>query len=345
VHLFIFFGAFLLPAVALVVDAWWRTRGAGPAGGFGVLAALVPVALSLAWAVAILVAVAVNLVPEDQLPAIISPTAKPLHLVLYTLVTLGVLWVALRVVYRLRDENGNISSDWFVLVLIALAAVLFLVCETFYIRDVFNSRMNTVFKFYYQIWVLLAVAAAYGLYAIPRRWPRWAGGSVSAVAGVLILAALCYPLLAVPTKTGNFQLQPTLDGIAWMTGPFPGDLQAIHWLNEHVDGAPVILETVGGEWGDYSHISAMTGLPTVMGWAGHEWQWRGEYPGQRESDVKAIYEGDTATAQALLDQYDVTYVYVGTLERQDYTPETLAKFDTFMDVVYDADGVTIYKRR
>ncbi len=352
-HLFIFFGPFLVPVMALVLASWRRPavqpaaeRGAGPIGSLGPLASLMPVVLALAWTVAILLAIAAGLMPADQLPAITSLTAKPLHVLVYTLLTIGALWATLRAIHKPASADGNPRSDPFVLLLIALAAALLLICETFYIRDVFGSRMNTVFKLYYQVWVLLAVAAAYGLYAVPRRWPRWAGLTVEAISGLLILAALFYPLLAVPSKAGNFQGQPTLDGTAWLEGPYPGDLKAIRWLSEHVTGAPVILEAVGGEWGDYSRISAMTGLPTVMGWAGHEWQWRGEYPGQREADVKTIYETTSvATAQSLLAQYDVAYVYVGTLERRDYSPEALAKFAAFMDVVYDADGVTIYKRK
>ncbi|MBU0490686.1 MAG: hypothetical protein KKA73_07355 [Chloroflexi bacterium] len=342
-HLLVFFGPFLLLALALVVDGWRRSREIKGTGILGLLAVGVPVVLALAWVVAILVARMAGLVPDDQVPALTDLTAKPAHLVVYTLLAMAALWVLVRLM--LLPGNGNRTADRFVLLLVALSFVLLLICETFYIRDVFSSRMNTVFKFYYQAWVLLAIAAAYALYALPRRWPRWAGVTVTVVSGALVLAGLVYPLLAVPSKAGDFQREPTLDGTAWLAGSYPGDLKAITWLNEQVPGAPVILETVGGEWGDYSHISAMTGLPTVMGWAGHEWQWRGEYPSQREADVKAIYEGDTATARALLDQYNVMFVYVGTLERADYTPEALAKFATFMDVVYDVDGIVIYKRR
>jgi len=341
VHLFIFFGPFLVPAVALVLDGWQQSRGSGLPGNFGSLVLIVPVILALTWTVAILVGLRVNLVPADQLPALISLTAKPLHLVVYTLLAIGALRVALRVV--LKPATGD--SDRFVLILIALASLLLLLCETFYIRDVFSSRMNTVFKFYYQAWVLLAVAAAYGLYAIPRRWPRWAAVSVDVIAWLLVLAALCYPIYAIPIKAGDFRGQPTLDGTAWLAGPYPADLKAIRWLNEHVTGAPTILEAVGDNYSDYGHVSGLTGLPTVMGWPGHEWQWRGEYPYQREADVKAIYGGDVATAQSLLAQYDVTYVYVGTLERRDYPAESLARFAEFMDVVYDQDGVMIYRRR
>ena len=54
---------------------------------------------------------------------------------------------------------------------------------------------------------------------------------------------------------------------------------------------------------------------------------------------------DTQSVLTLLKKYDITYVYVGPLERGKYNPAALAKFDRFMDVVFQQGDVTIYKRR
>ena len=45
----------------------------------------------------------------------------------------------------------------------------------------------------------------------------------------------------------------------------------------------------------------------------------------------------------LLDRYDIRYVYVGPTERAHYTEFELAAFDTLLETVYDANGVTIYR--
>ena len=93
-------------------------------------------------------------------------------------------------------------------------------------------------------------------------------------------------------------------------------------------------------------MAALTGLPTLLGWAGHEGQWRGSYEVQsaREPDIETIYNTlDPQTALTLLDKYDITYVYVGPLERSKYDPRALEKFEQFMDIVYQQDGVTIYR--
>jgi uncharacterized membrane protein len=108
-------------------------------------------------------------------------------------------------------------------------------------------------------------------------------------------------------------------------------------------------------WG--SRISIYTGLPTIIGWDHHQKQQRGDYvPGmpqvvdERVRDVRALYsEVNRAHTLQLLSKYDVTYVYVGDLERAFYPEDGLRKFDLMvgsdLDVVYDQDGVKIYRVR
>jgi uncharacterized membrane protein len=232
--------------------------------------------------------------------------------------------------------------------MMATALALTLTVEFVYLRDTFGSRMNTVFKFYYQAWVLLALASAYGVYFVAKK----AGGvgRVLFLAGVVVLVSLgmVYPLAAGFDKAGGFAQQPTLDGLAWVRQHSPDEYAAVQWLNENVPDTPVILEVSGGSFTEYGRVSSRTGLPTLLGWGGHELQWRGNYdePGRREPDINAIYNSlDTQQVLTLLGKYGITYVYVGSLERGKYSPAALAKFDRFMDVAFQQGDVTIYERR
>ena len=103
-----------------------------------------------------------------------------------------------------------------------------------------------------------------------------------------------YPVLGNISRAGNFGHPPTLDGTAYLSSSHPDDYAAITWLNENVDGAPIILEAPGSGGSSYVYegrIAALTGLPTLLGWAGHEGQWRGSYEVQhaREPDIETIY--------------------------------------------------------
>jgi YYY domain-containing protein len=240
------------------------------------------------------------------------------------------------------------ASDTFALILIGVGLVLPLAVEFVYLRDLFGTRMNTVFKFYFQAWVLLALAAAYGVWVVSNHL-RGLGGLLWRLALVgLILAGLVYPILAIPNKTGDFSAQPTLDGMAWLEQFHPDDYAAIRWLQANAPDSAVILEASGGSYSYYGRVSALTGLPTVLGWDFHEYQWRGSYdePAARKPDIDILYNSvDPAQTLTLLDKYDITYVYVGSLEREQYSPDGLAKFGRLMDVVYQHGDVTIYQRR
>jgi len=122
-------------------------------------------------------------------------------------------------------------------------------------------------------------------------------------------------------------------------------------LQANVPGEAVILEVPGDRYAAYDYVgrvSALTGLATLLGWGNHEHQWRGSYelPARREPDIEALFNGlDLSRTTALLDQYDITYVYVGTLERKRYRADGLAKFEHLMEAVYRQGDVVIYRRR
>jgi YYY domain-containing protein len=239
------------------------------------------------------------------------------------------------------------ASRAFALFLLATGALLTVAVEYVYLRDNFGTRMNTVFKFYHRAWVVWAIAAAYALAGFVRQ------GRVLpvVVAAFLIAAGLVYPMLAIPARAAEYGGLPTLDGAAHLAETYPDDYAAIAWLNENVTGAPVILEAPGDGFMAYAYegrISAHTGLPTLIGWAGHEQQWRGSYDeqGRREPDIETLYTStDPAEVLTLLDKYDISYVYVGPVERKRYSPAGLAKFAKLMEPVYDSGPVTIYRRR
>ncbi|HEX8996271.1 MAG TPA: DUF2298 domain-containing protein, partial [Ktedonobacterales bacterium] len=342
--------------------------------------------------------------------------------------------------------SGNVAApdrrysraDLMAALVIGLAAALIGVCEVVFLRDVFSGgpygalgpdfRMNTVFKFYYQVWLLLgvisgpalvwlvgalrravwgaratsvstapeleqatpALAATRALNAERARggtagasdsgsggsdkglaphagWARRraAGGSdwltlggaglwTLALCG-LLLAALIYPTMALAARSQNLSLPHSLDGTAYMAQDASnmGDAQAIAWLNTHVSGDPVIVEAA--QYNEYTHlgrVSAFTGLPTVIGWGGHEEQWRYNWLaapgranvlGERLNAVKLIYtSSDNAFTLSLLRAYHVRYVYVGAAERQTYGPGA-DHFASFLTRVYQQAGVTIYE--
>jgi len=241
----------------------------------------------------------------------------------------------------------------FVLLLVGVGALLVLVPEFVYLRDNFGQRLNTIFKFYYQAWVFFGVAAVFGLEYLLRRF-KITGFITSSVYAVLLVFALLYPYYAVRSRSIEYRgqlssetrLPATLDGLTYLKRYDWPEYDAIQWLRQNVEETPVILEATGGQYSSYGRVAAATGLPTVLGWAGHEYQWRGytDEPGERDPAIDTIYSyGSWGESAALLDKYEVSLIYYGTLERNDYGVRLPEKFENNLEVAYENQGVTIYK--
>jgi YYY domain-containing protein len=240
-------------------------------------------------------------------------------------------------------------SVLFALLMAFTGLMLIFGVEFVYLQDAFGSRMNTVFKFYFQAWALLGLAAAFGLYYVLESCDLVTRLLLSVVFAAFLFAGLLYPLGASISRTGNFAGPPTLDGVAFVARDRPEEYAATQWLNENVSGHPVIVEAVRGSFAyEHARVSSRTGLPAVMGWTGHEGQWRepalGPEIAEREEDVKALYRGSVQDARRIIEKYDVRYVYVGYLERAEFG-NAVEKFRDFMDVAYRIGDTVIYERR
>jgi len=235
------------------------------------------------------------------------------------------------------------------------------------------GRMNTVFKFYLQIWVLWSIVVAVALSQLAERLRRWRPDHRQLWWGgfaVLLILASLYPVLATKAKIGDRfdpQTGPSLDGMAYMKRAvyYDGepielgwDYEAINWLLDNVEGSPVIAEANTEPRGLYrwgSRVSIYTGLPTILGWSWHQRQQRSAMPGEwidrRLNDIQRLFsETNPETALEILRRYDVRYIYVGDVERIYYPVAGLEKFEVMraqglLDLVHYNERVRIYEVR
>ena len=91
-----------------------------------------------------------------------------------------------------------------------------------------------------------------------------------------------------------------------------------------------------------------TGRPTILGWRVHEWLWRGSFdePDKRTGQVKTIYEStNSAEVGQLLNTYNVEYIFVGSLEREQYPELREDKFKELATPVFSSRETTVWKVR
>ena len=308
---------------------------------------------------------------------LIALAVEGLHTVAF--LALILLLIAPLVLRYLMAREENSPVELFAFALLGMALLLGIGVELFRVDIVDPGRMNTVFKFYFHAWVLFAMASAYLLWRLDFgkamvALKRWRGLWMVALAA-LVAVGMIYPIAATPDRSRvRFNPSPTtVDGMAYMKDAvyydegegleLKWDYQALLWLQDNIQGSPVILEgnTPLYRWGN--RVSIYTGLPTIIGWDWHQTQQRGDTtPGgglissaiaARRSDVGTLYRTPSiTTAQELLSKYNVSYIYVGQLERLYYPEDGISKFEEMagqglLEVVYpgaeqDNPEVSIY---
>ena len=104
------------------------------------------------------------------------------------------------------------------------------------------------------------------------------------------------------------------------------------------------MMVIGGSYSAYGRVSTLTGLPAVLGWPGHESQWRGgsDEQGSRLSDIETLYAtADWNVAREIISRYNIRYVFVGNLERG--KPLREDKFQRNMRSAFQQGNVVIYE--
>ncbi len=310
----------------------------------------------------------------------------------------------------------------FALLLIGAAAVLIVAPDFVYLRDNFAVRINTVFKLYYQGWIIFSIAGAFAVWSVladreplpvSARKPKETreatpafvsiGRGVFALVVVLLFAAgLLYPAFAIRARTlvdtGRLALADqiaaceagetalagatvecpkqadlTLNGAPTLVLGSPDEYQAIQCLDNLEQSSDAILVEAPCHCGYHPEIgrfSALTGIPTLMGWGNHEGQWRGRTlpevtdtrieMGQRRdrfTDVQELYTTqDWARVWSVIDRYGIDYIVVGNAERnmiremagddtsllQNYQMG-LQKFEQVLTPVCAAGDTTVYR--
>ncbi len=394
-HLWVMFGTLFVPLLAYLLYLWrGEKRPANWKAGFGLGLGLALLLWLLSWLLALLAKlnmpefVAGYLEAQGFVSATLFFFAASLRRLEYiaSLLTLLALLIPCLAFLSISgqkeqktDDSSHSTSDPqpstftlpptpFVLFMLFLGAALVLTPEFIFLHDLFGNRMNTIFKFYYQAWILWSLAAGFGsvvlLHELRGAW-KWAWGIGL---GLVLVVGLAFPVFGLPNKTNDFQIQAfrasfeaavaagdptplstaasvwTLDGARLFHRQYPDDAAAADWLFTAPYG--VIAEAADGQYGDYARISTYSGLPAVVGWIGHEDQWRGTFDEQRqrgERDIPMLYQTNSwDEALAIIQKYNIRYIVVGTLERNTYHVNEL-KFQRYLVPVFQSGNVVVYE--
>ena len=272
------------------------------------------------------------------------------------------LWVIVLMLRPGRTDGGR-----FLLFLVGTAILVTLAVELVYVPgDI--GRMNTVFKFYMQAWILFAVCAGVCLIWVMQSIRYWRNSLATlwqlGLFGLVVSAAL-FTLMGTTDKIRDrmaIEAPHTLDGMAYMpyayfydmgvNMPLVEDYAGILWMQENIEGSPVILEGQAYEYRWGNRYTIYTGLPGVVGWNWHQRQQRAVLRStiveERVAAVNNFYNTtDLNYVRDFLEKYDIAYIVVGELERAFYPGVGLDKFQEneslLWDEVFRYDNTIIYQ--
>jgi len=245
--------------------------------------------------------------------------------------------------------------------------------QVVYLKDFLSGgdyyRMNTLFKFFNQVWVLLGITAAVGF---ARLWSGWMDGELQSESdpapvtrsgqigrwvwtgafALLLTASLFFPLFGTMSRVDDRLVgwrpeRNTLDGLAYMnqgvyswpdasnTIELQYDRPAIDWLLDHVRGNVVIAETSELDYyrAGSTRAASQTGLSGLGGF--HEGEQRyGETIGARAALHQELWRTQSVfRMQEILDDLDVALVYAGQLENYLH-PDAMGRLQNLAEMGY-----------
>jgi uncharacterized membrane protein len=264
---------------------------------------------------------------------------------------IGSLFIVILFVPQWRHGKKEKADAW-ILSCFFLAIFLIILPEVIYVIDIMGEeyhRANTMFKFTYQAFILFGIAGGYMTVRLWSKQPRrWIGRTAAVICAILIGLACIYPYYAVNDRYGS--LLPDnyegLNGLNYLQNDqsLSDYYTVICWMNNQIEGQPVIVEADGYSFTQNGVVSMATGLPTILGWYQHEWLWHGSPDGsaERSEDVRLFYTAQTKDeVLAVIQKYRVQYVVIGPQEREKFEAINEPLINTLGTNVFTANSVSV----
>jgi len=258
-------------------------------------------------------------------------------------------WLFVKKLWKKDDQNSPIQRTLKVFYIVGIALIIF--PEFLYVKDIYPAhfRSNTMFKLGYQAFIWWSVISGFVITHVVFFMKDKSQRILRAVIIFLFVPQVflvsIFPIFSIRSYFGELKKYEGIYGLGWLEKELPDSSAAIEWLNSQSKDA-VIVEAAGDSYTDYNHISSFTGLPTITGWAVHQWLWRGSYDivSPRQEDVRMIYEStDVQDVRLILEKYHVRYIIVGKQEREKYANLQEEKFLQLGRVAFQSGTTTVYE--
>jgi YYY domain-containing protein len=245
---------------------------------------------------------------------------------------------------KLRINNSIICFSH---ILIGIGYFILSISELFFVVDIFNNRMNTMFKFYYQAWFFLGIGVSLLLINIIQSYsaskPKYHMGINLLLVFCVLIGPAYYSIALIANHDWSNPKQLTMDGSSFLKNNRTHEYDTISWLKNQP--SQIIAESYGEDYSEHGRLSSFSAHKSVLTWPGHQIQWRNNLMliNERQIDLDQLYTTeDTNLMDAVVDKYYISMIAVGPLERAIYGTQVDKTFDGHLTLYYSNQAFKIY---
>jgi len=216
------------------------------------------------------------------------------------------LIISIFIVFIKQTYKKNNYLDLTIIISILSGVLVVYGTEFIFIVDSFNNRMNTVFKFYFFVYLLLSIFSVYFLYKVYLSLSKKTSVVFISVFLIFIVPSIWWSISALNSRFEEHQGIIGLDGLSYLTDE---EKELISYIKTNTQTKDIVLETVGRAYSKSNFISASTGRATILGWPNHEIQWRGSsiVVNDLKDKIELFYQ-DPNNNMELINEYNIKYL-------------------------------------
>ena len=291
------------------------------------------IATSIIWAI-------VNMVISEQ-----SLAQLLLSLIFFYIFYLPLFFLIYHLITKTIKNNDVLKLSYYLLLFTAF--ILLYLSELFYVKDIFGNRMNTIFKFHYQVWIVFSITSGISLKFLLEYNLRNITRIILSISFLILATSNIYFVTAsyLTKIKESSNLNPNLSSINQLEND-TNKYELIKYLRLNSNHNDVIIEKQGKSYTNDSQISSESRIPTILGWVGHQLQWRSNHSDiyNREEDIDTFYiSNDSQEIINIINKYSITMIILGPNEIEKYNINSLNKFLNISEIIYKNNDYTLLK--
>lgn len=289
--------------------------------------------ISIIWAI-------VNMFISEQ-----SLAQLLLSLIFFYIFYLPLFFLIYHVITKTIKNNDVLKLSYYLLLFTAF--ILLFLSELFYVKDIFGNRMNTIFKFHYQVWIVFSITSGITLKFLLQYNLRNITRIILSISLLILATSNIYFVTAsyLTKIKESSNSNPNLSSINQLEND-TNKYELIKYLMLNSNHNDVLIETQGKSYTHDSQISSESRIPTILGWVGHQLQWRSNHNDiyNREKDIDTFYiSNDSQEIINIINKYSITMIILGPNEIEKYNINSLDKFLDISEIIYKNNDYTLLR--